>query len=173
MSDVVFRAVISAEELQAMVKEHVARTIRGHRVSTDENGDPVEWEESTIAPLIRSEVERLVGAAVQARVETTIAEIVKDGLAMGFLVKGDWQHQEQRLSVKDFVNRYLTMKTRGEGYNGHEMTAPERIISAVVEDAMRKDFAKVVEELRVTFKTALTAKFQEAAAEALRRAVGL
>lgn len=177
MSDVEFRAVLSAEELQAMVKEHVARTIRGHRVSTDENGDAVDWEENLVGPIIREEVRTQVGEALAAHLESTIAAVVKEGLADGFLLKAANPYgrgQEERLSLRDFVVRHLTARSRESGYgNQPERTAPERIMAEVLERALREDFAKVLEELRVTFKTALTAKFTEAAAEALKRAVGL
>jgi hypothetical protein len=179
MSEVEFRAVISAEELKQMVKEHVARSIRGHRSSIDEDGNPVDWEENLVGPLIKNEVKAQVTEALAGHLESTIAAVVKEGLADGFLLRtpGSWggRGQEERLSLRDFVVRHLTTRTResGRGLNAPELTTPERVMGEVLERALREDFAKVLEELRVTFKTALTAKFTEAAAEALKRAVGL
>lgn len=175
MSEIEFRAVLSAEELNAMVKEHVARSIRGHRVSFNEDGEPVDWEENLLGPMLRNEVKIQVGAALEKRLEGLIAEIVTTGLKEGFYVKGDgYGAQEQRLTLKEWVTRHLTRKTREGNYsNNPELTAPERVIAAVVEDALRKDFAKVLEELTQKFKAALTQKFTDAAAEALRRAVNL
>lgn len=166
-----FEATVSEEQIQAMVLDEVSRCIRGSRVSADENGDEVRWEESAIRPVIEKEVRRQVGEAVTKLAEENIRTAIEDGFKRGF-EQGEYANPEV-LTLQQMIENYMTKKRRVGDYNSRvEKTEAEILVESCVEQCLRAELAVTLRELNEKFKAALTQKFTDAAAEALRRAVG-
>lgn len=167
MTGMKFEVEISAEDIRQMAVERVSRTMQGVRGGVDEDGNYHSWEESNVLKILQAEVKARVAEILPTLIEEEIKTEVKRALEEGW--KAEYGPQQNMRSV---VTNFFSAETGG-GYNQPRTTKVAALINDAVKQALQTDMAELLKDLRKTFESALTQRFTDAAARALRDAVGI
>jgi hypothetical protein len=142
---------------------------------TDEDGNEME----SASPLLEAICEKVATKAheqfaerIREAVDATIKEALACQLIAGFTTCDQWGHKSEAKTLNQLIQEALTARRRSS-FNSPERTMMEELVTTAVTEAMQKDFAMEVKEVRESFSKQVRAKLGEAAADAIACAMGV
>lgn len=170
---------ITKAQLEEMAREAVAHRMNVKRVVADDDDQYADKDgytyvdSSTLNSFLKQAARERINEAAPALIEKTILDAINEQVTKGFAsTDGYGNPRGTPKSLNQLIQEAFNREVRtGNSYNSRSVSLVESVVSERVIESMNKVLDKELEAMRAEFRKALTGKFTEAAAEALRRAV--